>query len=380
MGQGLSKQGVLVEAISGLETVKSSQAGPLLARRWAIAVDDHATSSLKQRLVSALSINVAGSVQNIAYIGVVIYGVFLIGAGDLTMGGLVACSILSGRCVAPLGQIAGLLTRLSHTRTAYAQIDAMMQGDNEARSEIAYLRRDRLEGAVEFRSVTFKYPAASANVLDKVSFRISPGERVAILGRVGSGKSTIARLILGLYAPNEGQILVDDADVRQLHPDDLRRNIGAVLQDVFLLTGSVRENISLGVVGIDDAEVLRAAKLSGTHDFIGVMANGYDIRLADRGEGLSGGQRQSIAIARALTQNRPIMLFDEPTSAMDIQSENALITRLETELDGRTLVLVTHRQSMLKLAERIILLDKGKVIADGPRDEVLKMLNRGAKE
>ncbi|MGL4541575.1 MAG: type I secretion system permease/ATPase [Polymorphobacter sp.] len=377
LGQGLSKQGVLVEAISGLETVKSSQAGPLLAARWARAVDDQAESSLKLRLVSALTINVAGSAQNIAYVGVVIVGVFLIAAGELSMGGLVACSILSGRCVAPLAQIAGLLTRLNHTRTAYGQIDKLMQGGDEARADAHYLRRERLGGAIEFRNVSFKYPGANSRVLDAVSFRIEPGERVAILGRVGSGKSTIARLILGLYAPDDGTILVDNADVRQIHPDDLRRNIGAVLQDVFLLSGSIRDNIALGDQSIDDAAILRAAQLSGTHDFVGQMASGYDLRLADRGEGLSGGQRQSIAIARALTLDRPILLFDEPTSAMDIQSENALITRLEAQVAGRTIVLVTHRQSMLKLVDRIIIIDKGKVVANGPRDDVLKSLAVG---
>jgi ATP-binding cassette, subfamily C, bacterial LapB len=372
MTDGMTKQGVLVEAISGLETVKSSSAGPLLARRWAKSVDDHAAVALKQRLIAAISINVAQSVQTICYVGVVIAGVYLIARGELTMGGLVAVSILAGRCVAPLSQIASLLTRITHTRTAYTHLDTLMQGGGEARSDSDYLRRPNLEGGIEFRNVTFSYPGTTARALDDVTFSIQPGERVAIVGRVGSGKSTIARLILGLYEPSEGAILVDDADIRQLHPDDLRHNIGAVLQDVFLLTGSVRENISLGEPSIDDAAILRAAKISGTHDFIGQVPNGYDLRLADRGEGLSGGQRQSIAIARALAHERPIMLFDEPTSAMDIQSENALIARLEPELRGKTVVLVTHRQSMLRLVDRVIIFDKGKIIAAGPRDDVLK--------
>ena len=372
MTDGMTKQGVLVEAISGLETVKSSSAGPLLARRWAQSVDDHAAVALKQHLIAAISINVAQSVQTICYVGVVIAGVYLIARGELTMGGLVAVSILAGRCVAPLSQIASLLTRITHTRTAYAHLDKLMQGDGEARNESEYLRRPILEGGIEFRNVTFRYPGATARALDDVSFKIQPGERVAIVGRVGSGKSTIARLILGLYEPSEGAILVDDADIRQLHPDDLRHNIGAVLQDIFLLTGSVRENISLGEPSIDDAAILHAARISGTHDFIGHVPNGYDLRLADRGEGLSGGQRQSIAIARALAHERPIMLFDEPTSAMDIQSENALIARLEPELRGKTVILVTHRQSMLRLVDRVIIFDKGKIIAAGPRDDVLK--------
>jgi ATP-binding cassette subfamily C protein LapB len=374
LSEGMTKQGVLVEAISGLETVKSSSAGPLLARRWAQAVDDHAASSLKQRLVAAVTINVAQSAQQICYVGVVIIGVYLVSAHELSMGALIAASMLAGRCVTPLGQIASLLTRLSHTKSAYAHIDRLMQGRGEALDDTSYLRRARLDGGIEFRNVIFRYPGSTARALDDVSFTIKPGERVAIIGKVGSGKSTIARLILGLYQPADGAVIIDDADVQQLHPDDLRRNIGAVLQDFFLLTGSVRENISLGEASIDDAAVLRAARISGTNDFIGQVANGYDLQLADRGEGLSGGQRQSIAIARAIARERPILLFDEPTSAMDIQSENALITRLEPELLGKTVVLVTHRQSMLRLVDRVIILDRGKIVAMGPRDDVLKSI------
>ncbi len=379
MGQGLSKQGVLVETISGLETVKSSSAGPLLAERWANAVDSHADLSMRQRMVSAIAINVAGSAQQIAYVGTIIVGVFLIARGDLTMGGLIACSILSGRCVAPLSQIANLLTRLSHTRTAYRQLDAMMSEAGEVNEQTSYLRRSKIDGRIEFRNVIFRYPGSTQRALDDVSFTIGAGERVAILGRVGSGKSTIARLILGLYQPTEGAVFIDDTDVRQIHPDDLRHNVGAVLQDVFLLSGAVRENITLGDAHIDDEEVLRAARVSGTHDFIGQVPNGYDLRLSDRGEGLSGGQRQSIAIARAVAGSRRILLFDEPTSAMDIQSENALIARLEAELAGRTVVLVTHRASMLKLVDRVIILDRGKIVAQGPRDDVLKSVAVGGQ-
>ena len=378
MGQGLTKQGVLVETISGLETVKSSSAGPLLAARWAHAVDSHADLSMRQRMVSSIAINVAGSAQQIAYVGTIIVGVFLIARGDMTMGGLIACSILSGRCVAPLSQIASLLTRLSHTRTAYRQLNEVMSATGEVREGADYLRRSKIDGRIEFRNVIFRYPNSTQRALDDVSFKIEAGERVAILGRVGSGKSTVTRMILGLYQPTEGAVFIDETDVRQIHPDDLRHNVGAVLQDIFLLSGSVRENITLADKHIDDDEVLRAARVSGTHDFIGQIPNGYDLRLADRGEGLSGGQRQSIAIARAIAGSRPILLFDEPTSSMDIQSENALIARFETELKGRTVVLVTHRASMLKLVDRVIVLDRGKVVAAGPRDDVLKSVAGGA--
>ena len=373
LAEGLGKQGVIVETIGGLETIKSSQAGPMLAARWRTAVAHHAALSLRQRLVAALAINAAASAQSVVYVVTVAAGVGLIADRQLTMGALIAASMLSGRCVAPLGQIAALLTRLSHTISAYRGLDRLMCAAGEVAGG-AHLRRARLDGGIRFRNVTFCYPGTDHRALDDVSFSIAPGERVAVIGRVGSGKSTIARLILGLYEPGEGAVLVGDADVRQLHPDDLRANIGSVLQDVVLLSGSVRDNIALGDPLVDDAAVLHAARLSGAHDFIGQLPGGYDLQLADRGEGLSGGQRQAIAVARALTRQKPIMVFDEPTSAMDIQSENALISRLESELDGRTVVLVTHRQSMLRLVDRIIIIDAGRIVAQGPRDDVLKSL------
>lgn len=373
LAEGLQKQGVVVEAIGGLETVKSSLAGPLLAARWRAAVSHHAAISLRQRGLAAIAINVATSMQTITYVATLSLGVVLIAKGQLSMGALVAASMLSGRALAPLGQVAALLSRLSQALSSYRALDRVMTTAGEV-GDAAPLRRPRLEGRIAFRDVSFRYPGSTALALDRVSFSIEPGERVAIIGRVGSGKSTIARLILGLFTPESGAVIIDDADVRQLHPDDLRTNIGSVLQDVVLLSGSIRDNIALGDPLVDDDAVLRAARLSGAHDFIGRLSGGYDVKLADRGEGLSGGQRQAIAMARALVRQRPMLVFDEPTSAMDTTSENALISRLEGELAGRTMVIVTHRQSMLRLATRVILLDDGRIVAQGPRDDVLRSL------
>ncbi len=377
LANGFSKQGVMVETIGGLETVKVTTAGTMLQGRWQAAVDESADMALRSRLLASFATNVAASAQQIVYVGVILYGVFLIADGEMTSGALIAASILAGRCVAPLGQVAGLMTRLSATRAAYARLDTFMTQGGEVASDATPVRRQRLEGRIAFRNVVFHYPGTNTRVLDNVSFEIAPGEKVAIVGRVGSGKSTIARLVLGLYQPTEGQVLIDGADVRQLHPDDLRRNIGSVLQDVTLFSGSIRDNISLGNPAIDDAELLRLAKLSGTHDFVGQIANGFDLKLADRGDGLSGGQRQSIAIARALGGSPPMVIFDEPSSAMDNQSENALVARLEAELAGRTFLLVTHRKPMLKLVDRIIILNGGKIAAQGPRDDVLRSMAVG---
>jgi ATP-binding cassette subfamily C protein LapB len=375
MGEGLLKQSVLVETIGGLETVKATGAGRLLAGRWSRALDQHSDSSLRQRLIASIGITTATSAGTISYAGVVIVGVSMIANQTLTMGGLIACSILAGRAVAPLAQISQLLSRMTTTRTAYRQLNELMTMPPEGPAGEA-LKLSDVKGRIEFRGVSFRYPGSPEKALEEISFTIQPGEHVALLGRVGSGKSTIARLVLGLYPPEDGLVMIDGTDIRQLDPLDLRDQIGAALQESVLLTGSVRENIELGRAEVNDEELIRAAELSGTHSFIGQIANGYDLRLADRGEGLSGGQRQSIAIARALAGRPPIMVFDEPSSAMDSQTETTLIQRLQEELKDRTLVLITHRPPLLALASRIILMDKGRIVADGPRDEVLKQITR----
>jgi ATP-binding cassette, subfamily C, bacterial LapB len=373
MGQAMLKQSVLIETIGGLEMVKSAGADRLLARRWDDAVEAHASTSMLQRLVSNISVTVASSGQQIAYAGVVIAGVGMIASQSLTMGGLIACSILSGRAVAPLAQVASLLSRLTMTRTAYRQLNRFMEMPVEGAGEGA-LALDKVAGQIEFRDVHFTYPGATEAALNGVTFQIKPGEKVALLGRVGSGKSTIARLVLGLYPPAEGLVMIDGTEIRQLDTQKLRRSVGSVLQDTVLLSGTVRDNITLDRETVDDEELLRATRLSGTHDFMGRLANGYELRLADRGESLSGGQRQSIAVARAIAGRPSILLLDEPTSAMDNQTEMGLIDRLQGELADRTALIITHRLPLLKLVTRIILLDQGKIIADGPRDVVLKQI------
>ncbi|MEM8798766.1 MAG: type I secretion system permease/ATPase [Pseudomonadota bacterium] len=377
MAQGQSKHAVLVETLAGLETVKAVGAAPMMQRRWVEAQANHAANATRGRFVSQLAINIAGSMQQISQVGVVVVGVFLIAGGSMSVGALIACVILSGRALSPLGQLANVLSRVNGALSSYRALDQLMGADTEADRGLTYLRRTALSGKIEFRNVSFRYPGETDRVLSDVSFSIEPGERVGLLGRIGSGKSTINRLILGLHQPLDGAVLIDDSDVRQIHPDDLRNQIGAVLQDVFLISGSIRENIALGLESISDDDLLAAAKSAGVHDFVGQMANGYDMRLADRGQGLSGGQRQAIAIARALVRKPPILLFDEPTSAMDVNSENALIARLEPEVKGRTLILCTHRSSMLRLVDRVIIIDKGRVVAEGPRDDVLKSMAVG---
>lgn len=369
LGEALGKQAVLVETIGSLETVKAANASDVLTSRWDEAVSGHAGASLRQRIVSNVSITIAGTAQTMAYTGVVIFGVFAIANQTLTLGGLIACSILAGRVVSPLGTIASLLTRLNAARTAYRQIDLFMNQPVEGPSG-AGLRVNQIEGAIELRNVDFRYPDAPELALSNVSFRIEKGEHVGIVGPIGSGKSTIARLMIGLYPPTSGLVLIDGSDIRQLAPSDLRHRIGALLQDNVLLTGTIRENILLGRKDVDDEEMLRAAKVSLAHEFVSRFPEGYDLKLADRGESLSGGQRQSIAMARALVGKPPILVMDEPTSSVDADTEKRLMEKLRAEFEGRTLVLITHRPSLVRLVDRIFMMSNGKLVLDGTKESI----------
>ncbi|WP_427963361.1 type I secretion system permease/ATPase [Altererythrobacter sp.] len=369
LGEALGKQSVLVETIGSLETVKSANAGSILSQRWDSAVSGHAGASLRQRIISNVSITIAGTAQTMAYTGVVIFGVFAIADQTLTLGGLIACSILSGRVVAPLGTIAHLLTRLNAARTAYRQIDKFMNQPVEGPSGEG-LVMNRVEGAIEFRNVDFRYPDAPELALSNINFRVDRGEHIGLIGPIGSGKSTIARLMIGLYPPSSGLVLIDGTDVRQMSPNDLRTKTGALLQDNVLLTGSIRENILLGRADAADEEMIRAAKVSMAHNFISRFPSGYDLELADRGESLSGGQRQSIAMARALVGRPPVIIMDEPTSSVDQETERQLMENLRKEFEGRTLVLITHRPSLLRLVDRIIMMSNGKIVMDGTPEAI----------
>ncbi|MFC7050904.1 type I secretion system permease/ATPase [Emcibacter nanhaiensis] len=382
MSEGQSKQSTLIEVVSGLETMKALGAGRMFLNRWEKAVANHSEISLKSRLLSQITVNSASTAQQISQIGIVVYGFWLVVAGDLTFGALIASVILSGRCLAPLGQMANLMTRLNHARSAYRKLDALMRAPHEDMSERDVLRRKTLDGKIEFNNVSFRYPGQNTNVLENVSFTINSGEKVAILGRIGSGKSTVLRLASGLYEPDNGAVMIDNTDIRQIVPEDLRNNISMVLQDVFLFSGSVKENLTLGREDITDEDILRAAELSGVQEFIGAIPNGYDLKLRDRGEGLSGGQKQSISLARALVRPSPILFLDEPTSAMDNNFEAAVVSRLKQTMQDKTVVIVTHRASLLQLVDKIIIMDKGRIAMMGPRDQVLQKLaqNQGPNQ
>lgn len=374
MQEGHSKQSTLVEMVSGLETLKTLGSDRLFHDRWEKAVESHSSISMRSRMFSQIAINSAAAAQQASQVGIVAFGFFLIVQGELSIGGLIACVIISGRCLAPLGQLANLMTRYNHAKTAYLALDKLMGQDSEDVSERDFIRRKKLSGKIEFKNVVFKYPDQPVRALDGVSFCIEAGEKVGVLGKIGSGKSTVLRLAAGLYDPDEGAVLVDNTDIRQIIPDDLRNNMAVVLQDIFLFSGSIRENLTMGHQDITDEDILHAAEVSGVQDFLGQIPGGYDLKLRDRGEGLSGGQKQALALARALVRKAPLVMMDEPTSAMDTNSENKLIARLKKELADRTLLIITHRPTMLELVDKIIVIDQGKIVAQGPKDDVLKLL------
>ncbi|MEN8108529.1 MAG: type I secretion system permease/ATPase [Pseudomonadota bacterium] len=371
------KQATLIETLTGLETIKTMGAESPLQGRWEQITGNIANLGLKTRFLSSSAVNITVFLQQFATVAVVIYGVYLIADGELSLGGLIACTILTGRALAPLAQVAATLSRYHQARAAYKSTDALMALPLEQSPERNFLDRPVINGAVEFRNVNFTYPGQGIAALSDLSFKLRAGEKVAIIGRIGSGKTTIEKLLLGLYEPDDGAVLVDGADCRQLNPADLRRNIGYVPQDTLLFYGSVKENIMLAMPHADDHAVLAAAEIAGVTDFVNKHPSGFDMQVGERGEGLSGGQRQSIAVARALLRNPPIMVMDEPSNAMDNTTEELFKTRFANWLGDKTLILVTHRASLLSMVDRVIVLDGGRILADGPKDRVLDALKQG---
>ncbi len=379
--EGGQKHAILVQSVQGLETIKGLGAEGKMQSVWENFVAQSASSTNLTRFISTFAVHLSMLAQNLSVVGVMIVGVYQIAEQNLTMGGLIACSILSGRAMGPLTQVVSLLTRLNQSLESLKRLNQLIQLPIERPATTRFVHRPHFEGEIEFKDVDFSYPGHSHLILQKVSFKIHAGEKVALLGRIGSGKTTIEKLILGFYAQKAGSILIDGIDIRQIDPSDLRANIGYIPQDIFLFGGTIRHNITLGGDEVDDQTLLNAAILAGVHDFVSQHPLGYDISVGEGGTELSGGQRQMIAIARAFVRDPTIFLFDEPSAMMDFQAEITFIQRLqELYKKKKTLIIVTHRPSLLTLVDRIIVIDKGRVVADGPKQEVLDALKTPTKE
>jgi ATP-binding cassette subfamily C protein LapB len=371
------RNATLVESLTALEAIKAHGAEGVMQAKWEKTAAFLARMSAQMRLLSSSAINGVMTLQQFVNMGVIVGGVYLIHAGMLTMGGLIACTMLASRAMAPLGQIVGLLLQFQQAETALKSLEQTMSQATERSGETAFIHRPEIYGEIEFSDVQFTYPGHSEPALRGVSFRIKPGEHVVVIGRVGSGKTTLQKLMLGLYPPSEGTVRIDGVDLRQLDPADVRRNIGYVEQDTILLYGSLRENIAIGAPYADDRTIIAASDVGGLTDFVNRHPQGFDMIIGERGESLSGGQRQGVAIARAALLDPPILLLDEPTSAMDFSSEAQFKERLKGFAQHKTLIIVTHRNSLLDLASRIIVIDDGRVVADGPRDKVIEDLQAG---
>lgn len=372
-----SKHGLLVETIQGLETIKAVGADGRLRARYGDLVAESADLSQGSRFISALGVNIAAFLQQSATVFIVLMGMYLVQDQSITMGALIACVLLGGRAIAPIGQVANLMSRYHQSRSALKTLDEFMAKPVERPAHAPFLHRPSLNGKIAFDSVNFCYPGTDRKTLQDVSFTINPGEKIGLIGRVGSGKSTIARMLLGLYEPEEGALLADDTDYRQIDPADLRRNIAYIAQDIVLFRGTVRENIAIARPQASEDEILAASKSSGVHEFIARHPMGYDAPVGEGGSGLSGGQRQAIALARAMLMDPNVFVCDEPTNAMDMQAEESFVRHIREQVKDKTFILITHRQHLLALVDRLILIDQGRIVADGPKDKVIEALSRG---
>lgn len=368
----------LVEGLFALETLKAFGATSRVQKVWEQATDYLSSQVARQRLLGGSVGTVTALIQQIVGVVMIIVGVYLVINGDLSQGGMIAAYMLSSRAMAPIAQTASLMTSFYQARTSLAQLDETVAKPQERPHGKVWISRPGLNGDIAFRNVVFSYPGAQANALKGVSFHIRAGEKVGIVGRVGSGKSTIGKLLLGLYQPNDGMVMVDGVHIGQIDPDELRRRIGYVPQEPVLLFGSVLENIMLGAPQDNRAQNLSSAlEVAGLTAMLGANAEGLDMPVGEGGNRLSGGQRQAIALARAIAMDANVLMFDEPTGAMDGRLEAHVTRALADYAKDRTLLLITHKPALLELVDRLIVVDDGRIVADGPRALVLEHLNSG---
>ena len=374
---GIQRNATLIESLVGLDTIKALGAESKTQRRWEEATAFLARTGVQLRMVSNSNMFVTAGATQLVTLFVVVTGVYLITEGELSMGGLIACSMLSGRVMAPVGQMAGMITQYQYAQISLGSVEQVMETPQERPESARFLSRERFNGDIEFKKVSFAYPGSEVPSLVDVSFKIKQGEKVAILGRVGSGKTTLQKLAMGLFQPTDGAVLVDGIDLRQLDPAEFRKQVGYMPQDITLFHGTLRENIVLSHPFVNDAEILKAAEIANLTEFINRHPQGFDMMISERGDSLSGGQRRCVALSRAILNDPGLMLMDEPTGSMDHSTEMAVKQQLAQFIEGRTWIVVTHRNSLLEMVDRILVIDNGRIVADGPRASVVAALQQG---
>jgi ATP-binding cassette subfamily C protein LapB len=367
----------LVESVGSMPLVKAFNAQSKIQSIWEKSTIFISRTSVRMRVLSSSLATYGSWLQQTVAIVMIVIGVYLVIAGDLTVGGIIAAYLLSSRAMAPISQVAGLLGQYHNTATAMSSLNELMSKELEHSDNAKKIPKPVVDGAIEFKNVTFSYAEDAPDVLNQLSFTIAPGERVAILGRNGSGKSSITRLILGLYEVQKGEVRVDNINVKQLNLSELRRNIGFLPQEADLFFGTLQDNITLPARVFDPERLVEVANEVGLSSVIGQLPDGFNHIIQERGRNLSGGQRQLVALARALINDPPIVILDEPTGALDHNSEDMLRRTFKDCLNGKTLIVVTHKTSMLELVDRIIVVDSGKKVADGKKEDVLQALRSG---
>ncbi len=373
------KQTVLTETVTGLEIIKSVRAQNRMRTHWEKSISQTSYYGNKTHYLSQIVTYFVGLISQLSGVLIVAGGVLLASEGEMTMGAIIAAMMLNSRVIGPVSQIAGMIIRLDRTMLSLNNIDEIMKMPVEREQNQNYLSRPNLDGNIVFKDVNFSYKDQKFDVLKNINLTIKKGEKIGIIGKIGSGKSTLAKLLLNLYEPSKGSVLVDNTDIRQIDPVDLRRSIGYVPQEPFLFMGSIKDNITIGEQYATDEQILKASKISGVHDFLGKHESGYDLIVGERGEGLSGGERQSVTLARAILSDPNILVLDEPTNMMDELSENTFKKNLATIVKDKTVIIVTHKPSLLSIVDRLIVVEDGKVVADGPKEKIIASFGNKAK-
>lgn len=371
------KQTTLLESLISADTIKSLNAQSVMQSKWEDVISYGANIGMRLRFLSSLATNVSLYSQFLGSTLIIILGVYKISQGELSMGALIACTILTGRALAPIVQAAGLLMRYYQSISGIEGLNKIMLLPTERSEEKQFIHPPILKGKISLHHVSYTYQTNTEPALRDLNFTINSGEHVAIVGRIGSGKSTLLKLLTGLFNPTQGTLLIDDLDLQQYDPADLRKQIGYIPQDIYLFNGSIKENIRLANPHASDEQFIAALHFSGLDKLLVHQPNGLDFIVGERGLNLSGGQRQAIAIAQAILNQPNILLLDEPTKSMDDMSELHILNALKNYYAKKTLVLVTHKMSLLNLTDRIIVMDHGVILADGSRDTVLEALSKG---
>lgn len=371
------RHGHLIECLSALESIKANGAEGVVQNAWQQMIGHTSTWLLKSKIITNKVLNFASFIVQISVVAVVVLGVYRVSDNLISMGGIIASVMLTGRAISPIAKLAGLMTRSNQTLSALRQLDKLMEQEGEFEDKAHLVSRTKLSGNINAESISFKYPNSETTSLQQLSVNIKQGEKIAIVGHNGSGKTTLAKLLLGLYQPTTGSIQFDGLNYQQIHPSDLRRNIGYLPQDITLFHGTIRDNILFGTRQVTEYQIIRAVQLSGVNVFTDNNSQGLDQQVGENGSSLSRGQRQSIALARAILNSPQILLLDEPTASLDARAEKQFIQSIKATAKDRTMLLITHKMDLLKLVDRILVLDKGKLIIDGPKDKVLEQLKNG---